>query len=296
MGFPAARLSDLHVCPMFTALVPHVGGPVAGPCAPTVLIGMLPAARVTDMCVCVGPPDMIAKGSATVMTMKMPQARILVDTCAHGGMIVLGCFTVLVGDGAGGGGGGGGAAAAVLGRILSGQSSIKIEGSPEFQLQTMIALAKLAQTPSGLALLEQLDASPNTTTIRETADGNAAGPGSMADANRRPDGTPGPGTDATVSFNPNRTVVPPGDEPWMTRDPAIGLGHELIHASHYTTGTREPGTSDYTGLDGNTYNTKNEEQRTVGLGPYQNEPISENTLRREFGENGLGDHPPRPYY
>src|SRR5512134_962153 len=116
VGFPAARLTDLHICPMFTVLVPHVGGPIAGPGAPTVLIGKLPAARVTDMCVCVGPPDMIAKGSATVMTMKMPQARIL-DNCAHGGIIVLGCFTVLVGDGAGGGGGGGGAAAALLAKI-----------------------------------------------------------------------------------------------------------------------------------------------------------------------------------
>src|SRR6185295_426182 len=96
-AMPAARLTDMHVCPMVTGVVPHVGGPVSGPCAPTVLIGGLPAARITDMLVCVGPPDVIVKGSATVITSGMPQARILVDTCAHGGVIVTGCFTVLVG-------------------------------------------------------------------------------------------------------------------------------------------------------------------------------------------------------
>ena len=63
MGMPAARVGDMHVCPMITVLVPHVGGPILPPCASsTVLIGGLPAARVTDMAVCVGPPDMIAPG------------------------------------------------------------------------------------------------------------------------------------------------------------------------------------------------------------------------------------------
>lgn len=96
---PAARLTDMHVCPMQTpALVPipHVGGPISGPCAPTVLIGGLPAARVTDMAVCVGPPDTIVKGSATVIIAGMPAARIG-DTCAHGGAIVAGLPTVLIG-------------------------------------------------------------------------------------------------------------------------------------------------------------------------------------------------------
>jgi uncharacterized Zn-binding protein involved in type VI secretion len=81
---------------MVTGIVPHVGGPIAAPCAPTVLVGMLPAARVTDMAVCVGPPDMIVKGSMTVLIQKMPAARIG-DLTVHGGTIVLGHFTVLVG-------------------------------------------------------------------------------------------------------------------------------------------------------------------------------------------------------
>ena len=96
MGMPAARITDMHVCPMVTVLVPHVGGPILPPGAVTVLIGGLPAARVGDMAVCVGPPDVIVLGSFTVLTMSMPQARIG-DLTAHCGTIVLGCPTVLVG-------------------------------------------------------------------------------------------------------------------------------------------------------------------------------------------------------
>jgi uncharacterized Zn-binding protein involved in type VI secretion len=81
---------------MVTGIVPHVGGPILPPGAVTVLIGGLPAARVGDMATCVGPPDVIVLGSFTVLTMSMPQARIG-DLTAHGGTIVLGCFTVLVG-------------------------------------------------------------------------------------------------------------------------------------------------------------------------------------------------------
>jgi uncharacterized Zn-binding protein involved in type VI secretion len=82
---------------MVTVLVPHVGGPVLPPGAVTVLIGGMPAARATDMATCVGPPDTIAMGSATVLTMKLMQARIFQDPTMHGGMIVVGCPTVLVG-------------------------------------------------------------------------------------------------------------------------------------------------------------------------------------------------------
>lgn len=96
MGQPAARITDMHVCPMVTGVVPHVGGPIIPPCMPTVLTGMLPQARVTDMAVCVGPPDMIVKGSMTVMVGKLPAAR-LGDMTVHGGTIVLGCVTVLFG-------------------------------------------------------------------------------------------------------------------------------------------------------------------------------------------------------
>lgn len=93
---PAARISDMHVCPMVTGLVPHVGGPVVGPGVPTVLIGGMPAAVVGDMCVCVGPPDSIAMGSTTVLIGGKPAAR-LGDVTAHGGTIVVGQPTVIIG-------------------------------------------------------------------------------------------------------------------------------------------------------------------------------------------------------
>ena len=96
MGMPAARITDMHVCPMVTALVPHVGGPILPPGCPTVLIGSLPAARVGDMATCAGPPDVIVLGSFTVLIGSMPAAR-MTDMTAHGGVIVLGFPTVLIG-------------------------------------------------------------------------------------------------------------------------------------------------------------------------------------------------------
>lgn len=95
----AARLTDFHSCPMVTPGVPpipHVGGPIIGPGAPAVLIGKIPAAVVGDSCFCVGPPDTIVKGSATVMIGGKPAAR-MGDTTAHGGSISLGCPIVMIG-------------------------------------------------------------------------------------------------------------------------------------------------------------------------------------------------------
>jgi uncharacterized Zn-binding protein involved in type VI secretion len=96
---PAARVGDMHTCPMAEpGPVPHVGGPILPPGCPTVLIGGQPAARVTDMCTCVGPPDSIQMGSPTVMIEKLMAAR-LGDPTVHGGVIVMGCPTVMIGDG-----------------------------------------------------------------------------------------------------------------------------------------------------------------------------------------------------
>lgn len=96
MPQPAARVSDMHVCPMLTGPVPHVGGPILPPGGVTVLIGGLPAARVGDMVTCVGPPDVIALGCFTVLIKGQPAAR-MGDMTAHGGSIVLGYPTVLIG-------------------------------------------------------------------------------------------------------------------------------------------------------------------------------------------------------
>jgi uncharacterized Zn-binding protein involved in type VI secretion len=95
----AARISDMHVCPLVTPAlvpVPHVGGPIIGPCVPTVLIGNMPAAVAGDMLVCVGPPDTIVQGSATVLIGGRPAAR-QGDSTAHGGVIVVGIPTVQIG-------------------------------------------------------------------------------------------------------------------------------------------------------------------------------------------------------
>lgn len=89
----AARIGDMHVCPLSNGPTPHVGGPVAGPGVPTVTIGGVPAAVVGDTCTCVGPPDSILAGSATVMIGGVPAAR-MGDSTSHGGSIVIGCPTV----------------------------------------------------------------------------------------------------------------------------------------------------------------------------------------------------------
>ncbi len=116
MGQPAARITDMHTCPMQTPTpagpVPHVGGPIVKG-QPNVLIGSLPAARIGDMAICVGPPDTIVKGAFTVLIGGSPAAR-LGDNTAHGGVITVGFPQVLIGESGGGGGGGGGGAGSVV--------------------------------------------------------------------------------------------------------------------------------------------------------------------------------------
>jgi uncharacterized Zn-binding protein involved in type VI secretion len=92
----AARITDMHVCPMVSGVVPHIGGPVLPPGSMNVLIGGLPAATLGDMLVCAGGPDTIAAGSGTVLINKKPAAR-MGDLTAHGGTIIAGCPTVIIG-------------------------------------------------------------------------------------------------------------------------------------------------------------------------------------------------------
>jgi uncharacterized Zn-binding protein involved in type VI secretion len=105
MGKPAARLTDIHTCPMVTGMVPHVGGPITGPGCSTVLIGGIPAAIMSDMCVCVGPTASVILGSSGVFFGGKPAAR-MGDSTAHGGVITTGCANVLIGETSGAGGGG----------------------------------------------------------------------------------------------------------------------------------------------------------------------------------------------
>jgi len=142
MGKPAARVNDMHTCPMVNpGPVPHVGGPVMPPGCPTVFIGGMPAARVGDMATCTGPPDSIVMGSIGVFIGGMPAAR-MGDNTAHGGVIVAGCPTVLIGEvapvmitpmtpGAGGGGPGGGGGGGVSSAATAAHRSAAIAGTGE---------------------------------------------------------------------------------------------------------------------------------------------------------------------
>ncbi len=95
MAMPAATVTAMHVCPMVTGVVPHVGGPVSSPSMPTVLLGGLPAIGPGSVAVCVGPPDSVVMGSPTALAGGIPMSRIG-DTCSHGGAIVVPMPTVLL--------------------------------------------------------------------------------------------------------------------------------------------------------------------------------------------------------
>lgn len=92
----AARLNDMHICPMSDGPKPHVGGPLLPGSNTNVLVAGIPAAIVGDTCTCTGPPDTIIKGSTSVLIAGKPAARMGDDT-AHGGKIAMGCLTVLIG-------------------------------------------------------------------------------------------------------------------------------------------------------------------------------------------------------
>lgn len=126
MGKPAARVTDMHICPKKTGKIPHVGGPIATG-SPDVLIGGLPAARVGDTVACVGPPDKIASGSSGVLINGLPAAR-MGDSTAHGGKIIGGCSTVLIGDGGG--------------KALS-QGAIDVMNTHKAQMQARVEAANL---------------------------------------------------------------------------------------------------------------------------------------------------------
>lgn len=159
MGKPAARLGDLHVCPMFNGPVPHAGGPVIGPGVPSVLIGNMPAAVMGNKCVCVGPPDTISNGSSGVFIGGKPAAR-MGDRCIHGGAITTGCVTVLIGEKAGGSGGGGG-----LGAIPTAALKAVLDSSGPVPVKSMAQVAALKEAArEGKPFCEQCAGVPANTT------------------------------------------------------------------------------------------------------------------------------------
>lgn len=92
----AARAGDMHVCPATTGTVPHVGGPILPGGNTSVLIENLPAAVLGDTCVCTGPPDTLVQGSSSVLIAGSPAVR-MGDSTAHGGTVILGSTTILIG-------------------------------------------------------------------------------------------------------------------------------------------------------------------------------------------------------
>ncbi|MFT4151352.1 MAG: M91 family zinc metallopeptidase [Paracoccaceae bacterium] len=284
VGFPAARMTDPHTCPICMG----APLPILPPCAVTVMIGGLPAARQTDLCTCIPPPvpDMIAFGSPTVKIMGLPAARML-DPTAKGGLILFGHIFTLIGIV--------GVPSVVLpsGLVVSqiqnpaGSVSLKVgenmvvQGTPEFQAQVAKDLDKLYATPTGKSLIDSIN-TPGKKPVKiiETADGNKVN-GTTRQGWKQSDGTPGSGSGSTLNYNPNRTQVGDGSEPWMTRPPAVGLGHELVHCEQAQNGTWS---------DDKTNGTENDELQAAGVPPFENGAHTENKIRKDLGE------PPRTRY
>jgi uncharacterized Zn-binding protein involved in type VI secretion len=273
MPQPASRLTDMHTCPMVTPgtpPVPHVGGPVLPPCCPTVLVGGQPDARIGDLCTCVGPPDPIARGASTVLVGGLPPARIT-DLTSHGGMLIVGWPTVLIGEPC---------------------VTININGDAAFAANVQTALQTILPTRSGIEWLRQMGLNGRAITIQPT---NAAN-GYCGAANGT-DAANGVGSDSTISWNPNHNTTDSG-LPGAQGSPgsAVILGHEMVHALHNANGDNRNGPNDhFPGQQGSS--ARNEERSTVGTsgpiqtptGPdpsppdYSHDVPTENSLRDDLG-------------
>jgi uncharacterized Zn-binding protein involved in type VI secretion len=293
-NMPAARIGDMHTCPMVTVLVPHVGGPlVLG--AFTVLVGFVPQSRQTDMLVCVGPPDAVAMGCPTVLVGMSGGAggagAILGGLMAGVGNFLGGGYprTVLQADGS---------------YVTQYNSFITIEGTPEYQAKVVRDLNIISSTPSGQRLLTSMESSGQQCRIHtDNGTGNwawtdpppttAGAPGYL-----QADGTAGSPANTEIGYNPDRTHLsgPPGS-PYNTADwaqegnrPAdVGLYHEMVHADDMQHGRMDSDMGTNAGPRAGDP-LAHSESRAVGLPPYDGESYSENTYR---DDRGL---PPRTFY
>ncbi len=306
MTFPAARVGDSTM---------H-GPPLTGVGCPTVLIGGMPAWRMGDTHTCsmvnapppAGPgtphgPGVATMASMTVMIGQQPCVRAMDMINEPGAIVPLppinpilsGCFTVLVGG-----------PTALMTQNADGTwsctygNNITVTGSPEFVALALRDLGTLNATPSGRALLQSIENSGHNVTITECGPGNdGAWDGPWGD----PALYNGTGADANVEYNPHRSPMYDGSQPWMNPPTAVTLGHELTHASHITNGNLPGNPTTGPGVPNDTVsslpmNRALEERRTVGapadpyfnMPDYSNEPFSENAIRRDLGE------PERPTY
>jgi type VI secretion system secreted protein VgrG len=240
------------------------------------------------LAVCVGANDAIASGSASVLIGSLCAAR-LGDPMIHGGRIIVGLATVLIG------GPSSGTLVGILpnglrierepgGELRVGEHLV-IDGAADFQSQVVSDILEICQTPTGSALLLSIDGGSHDVTIVETSGGNGAGYDNPSDRYYAPGSSPGPGTNSTVSYNPNRTTL--GTEPWETRPPAIGLAHELIHAEQASNGTMSQGMAqndlrpDPTDPSGY-HQWRLREIEAVGIPPNDTRTFTENQIRSEW--------------
>ncbi len=280
---PAARVTDMHICPMVTGIVPHVGGPILPPCEPTVLTGFLPQARITDLATCVGPPDIIVMGSFTVLVGMLPAARIL-DMTAHGGMIILGCFTVIIGDAGAPSPSAPSMPSMPMIMLPNGDlqfgDNIVISGTLDFQKKTVGNLAKLLCTPTGRDILKALQEGKHKTTLKELDMATAQKNGALAGpVDRAGSKDPKKGSDTTISYNPDlKDKYTDQDGNKVDVPIEATLGHEMIHAVHNSNGTNERDKPDPKEPGSN-----QEESRTIGINDHADEPMSENNLLKDMG-------------
>jgi uncharacterized Zn-binding protein involved in type VI secretion len=299
---PAARVTDNHLCALVSGVVPHVGGPILPPGMPKTQIVGLAAARVSDMATCAGGPDVIAMGAATVLIGGLPAARVT-DSTAHGGLILPpGAPTVLIGGPVF-------KARAVTwsGSTMMYGSGIKIPydpANPNFQSDALAALVRLETSPNFRAALDSIEASGNQVTIIPYVPPAGWGPynaycdpaWTLFNDHQRP----GVGSDSTVAWDPTvNGFGPPGTTPNSSQPGAdILLAHEMIHAAHNANGTQPSGPinnnsinvneeRNTVGLPAGTYNRPGDPLNGTPLGDTTGLPYTENGVRQDYADNGI---------
>lgn len=176
--------------------------------------------------------------------------------------------------------------------------NIKIAGDETYQRKVLANLSEISRTPTGMGLLNSIDAGSKSVTIAPISPGNSGNSTSYANnADRfyKPDGTPGPGSNSTIEFDPDRQTI--SSDPWGTRPPAIGLGHEMGHADQASRGITTAGQSNNDSLPDPTdpskfTQTNTRELEVTGVPPHTTYPYNENKIRSEWNP----PQPQRPWY
>lgn len=268
----ASRIGDAHTCPANGAVpagpgpvgeIPHVGGPVSMPGAPTVHAEGAFASRLGDYATCsgTGSLDVVVEGAATVLFEQLPAVR-MTDGTIHGGKVVLGTARVLIG-----------------GPTFTLPSNITIVGSPDFQNKVIRDLYLLSTTRTGREILRRLGDSGQPVIIMEQEEGVGS------DAHQL--GIPPCGgvirhtTDAPgIKYGMNGQVIPGPQQ--------VSLGHELIHVLHYAEDSYLRGHDP--NAPASEPNIEDEEAQTIGVGSHEHEFPTENTLRDDLGLPRRGNH------